>query len=113
MAGPTQQSTNTVIIPPGEGRRTYSSVSLAWSVENLEVTTDGALKSVVGPSILRIQEEAFKTTFNYEDTNIPLENVDIPDGVTDYGWKSGRPHSVFFASFFERLCKHFDLSIWV
>ena len=51
MAGPTQQSTNTVIIPPGEGRRTYSSAALAWSVENLEVTTDGALKSVVGPSI--------------------------------------------------------------
>ena len=99
MAGPTQQSTNTVIIPPGEGRRTYSSVSLAWSVENLEVTTDGALKSVVGPSILRIQEEAFNTATGYEDTNIPLENVDIPDGVTDYGWKSGRPHSVFFASF--------------
>ena len=99
MAGPSQQITNTVIIPPGESRRTYSSVALAWSVENLEVTTDGALKSVVGPSILRIQEQAFDNSSSYEGTEIPLESVDIPRGVTDYGWKSGRPHSVFFASF--------------
>ena len=55
MSGPAEQTTNAVIIPPGEGRRIFSPVPLAWSVENLETDNDDSLKSIVGPSIVRIK----------------------------------------------------------
>jgi protein-L-isoaspartate O-methyltransferase len=57
VSGPKHQATNAVIIPPGEGRRIFSPSALAWFVENLEIDEHDTVKSIVGPSILRIKEE--------------------------------------------------------
>ena len=59
MGGPTEQKTNTVFLPPGEGRQTFAPSPLAWIVENLEPGQDGILESIVGPSILRIKSQIF------------------------------------------------------
>ena len=67
MSGPAQQSTNTVIIPPGEGRKSYSPVSLAWYIENLRLEDEDTLTSVVGPSILRIKTEPTVDSFGVGD----------------------------------------------
>ena len=109
MSGPTQQSTNTVIIPPGEGRRSYSPVSLAWYIENLELEEEDTLKSVVGPSILRIKAEPTVdsvSTFEIGGTEIEPEEDAVmsmtPGGepdVVDFAYKTQRPHSIFFARF--------------
>ena len=105
MGGPTEQVTKSVIVAPGEGRQVYSSVALAWLVENLEVGVDDVLSSIVGPSILRIKAQAFASS-----SVDSFEDVDITDGVSstlaslnstqipEYGYKVSRPHSVFFAS---------------
>ena len=101
MAGPTRQTTNTVIIPPGEGRQTYSSVDLAWYVENLELDDDRNLKSVVGPSTLRIGREAyhFEGSPPNEQT---IQNVN-PEVDPGFGWMpwvkiNARAHSIFCAN---------------
>jgi hypothetical protein len=111
VSGPSQQSTNTVIIPPGEGRKSYSPVALAWYVENLELEEEDTLKSVVGPSILRIKPEI--------NVSVPLAPGSAATGAaelspeedfwsafssksagyTPFGFKSDRPHSIFFARF--------------
>ena len=103
MGGPAEQVTDTVIIAPGEGRLVYPSKSLAWLVENLEVGPDNVLASIVGPSILRIKPQAFATTEG------AFQNFDIIEAVNAtlfsevnkdtavYGFKTGKPHSVFFA----------------
>ena len=101
MAGPTRQTTNTVIIPPGEGRRSYSPVSLAWYVENLELEDGDALRSVVGPSILRIGKNVeretsphpTRTVINYPDADIGARSF------PNFGFKGGaRPHSIYAAN---------------
>ena len=101
MAGPTRQTTNTVIIPPGEGRRSYSPVSLAWYVENLEVENGDALRSIVGPSILRIKSNVerevspppYRQGTNYPDADIGSRTF------PNFGFKGGaRPHSIFSAN---------------
>ena len=101
MAGPTEQRTNTVFIPPGEGRQTFAPLPLAWVVENLEVGADGVLESVVGPSILRIKSQVFVTTDDvFEGTEVEITDAmstSWPVDVTDYGLKSGEPCSVFSA----------------
>lgn len=101
MAGPTEQRTNTVFIPPGEGRQTFAPLPLAWVVENLEVGADGILESVVGPSILRIKSQVFVTTDDvFEGTEVEITDAmstSWPVDVTDYGLKSGEPCSVFSA----------------
>ena len=101
MAGPIRQTTSTVIIPPGEGRQTYSSVDLAWYVENLELDDDRNLKSVVGPSTLRIGREAyhFEGTPPNEQT---IQNVN-PTVDPSFGWMpwvkiNARAHSIFCAN---------------
>ena len=98
MSGPAEQTTNAVIIPPGEGRRIFSPVPLAWSVENLETDNDDSLKSVVGPSIVRI-----KTTYENEGTfgavSAPVDGVVATDReVVNRFFKTSRPHSVFYAN---------------
>ena len=100
MAGPARQTTNTVIIPPGEGRQAYSPVALAWYVENLELDEDSSLKSVVGPSVLRVDTTAYRITgyggsFRYERGSVGLSD--------DYGFPAyikinSRPHSIFCAN---------------
>ena len=100
MAGPARQTTNTIIIPPGEGRRLYSPVSLAWYIENLETESEDVLKSVVGPSILRIGESASvgpKLT-EYDGETSESTKVAIPKEYTQFGWVARRPHSIFSAS---------------
>ena len=97
MSGPAQQTTSTIVIPPGEGRRTYSPVALAWFVENLERTIDDDLKSVNGPAILRIKRQAFTSdTAGFGAADV-TSSTTVASGITDFGWKTERPHSIFFA----------------
>ena len=110
MAGPTRQQTNSVIIPPGEGRKAYASAALAWFVENLELENDNGLKSVVGPSILRIGEFVEKeispppsrtTVFAPDETNgvTCVGSNDLGPSFADFGFKANvRPHSIFAAN---------------
>ena len=100
MSGPAQQSTNTVIIPPGEGRKSYSPVALAWYVENLELEDDDTLRSVVGPAMLRIKTDASTTESGFGTSPItPETDESLTPGFVDYGYKTVRPHSIFFARF--------------
>jgi len=110
VAGPTRQQTNSVIVPPGEGRKAYASASLAWFVENLEMEDDDCLKSVVGPSILRIGESVevetspppSQSTVFVPDlsTGVTCEGAnDLGSSFADFGFKAGsRPHSIFAAN---------------
>ena len=93
MASPSRQTTNTIVIPPGEGRRIYSPVALAWYIENLETDDEGTLKSVVGPSILRIGEDIHE-----RDGGDKISDVVLPPGFTELGIRSDRPHSIFHAA---------------
>lgn len=107
MSGPKHQATNAVIIPPGEGRRIFSPSALAWFVENLEIDEHDTVKSIVGPSILRIKEE-HKID---EKPSLSLSAPDLVDSglldlsVVDYKtsgvvpkyFKTARPHSIFYA----------------
>lgn len=102
MAGPAEQKTGTVFIPPGEGRQTFAPQPLAWLVENLEIGPDGVLESIVGPSILRIKSQVFVTEADGAFEGTELEITDLltsgwPIDVTEYGLKSGEPFSVFSA----------------
>lgn len=103
MGGPAEQTTNTVFIPPGEGRQTFAPLPLAWLVENLEIGADGVLESVVGPSILRIKPQLFVTSADgdFEAEEITLDPTTPPASwpvdLTDFGFKSGEPFSVFSA----------------
>ena len=102
MGGPARQQTNSVIIPPGEGRKSYSSASLAWYVENLELEDNDCLRSVVGPSILRIKKNIqIETSPPPNQTTTNSENVEIIAGgiFPDFGYKGGaRPHSIYVAN---------------
>ena len=112
MGGPTEQETNTVFIPPGEGRQAFSPLPLAWLVENMEIGADGTLESVVGPSILRIGKDGYynrslegrrlasTTPDDFEaEYFIPKDENDfvLPEFLPDYGVKSGLPQSIFSA----------------
>ena len=101
MGGPTEQSTSTVFIPPGEGRQTFSPQPLAWLVENLEIGPDDILQSVVGPSIIRTKAQAFKSVGGYENVEIDIDEALTsawPSSVPTYGYKTGEPVSIFSAS---------------
>lgn len=107
MGGPTEQKTNTVFIPPGEGRQTFAPSPLAWLVENLEVGHEGILESLVGPSILRIKASIFVTdttvSADFEGRSLDSEEtiVDVighpGSGSTApfFGHKTGIPFSIF------------------
>tara|TARA_R100000234_G_scaffold33983_1_gene20040 strand:- start:9928 stop:12372 length:2445 start_codon:yes stop_codon:yes gene_type:complete len=103
VGGPAEQVTDTVIIAPGEGRLVYPSKSLAWLVENLEVGPDNVLSSIVGPSILKIKPQAFATSsgaFQSTEVTKSVEKTlgsEIGGDAPIYGFKTGKPHSVFFA----------------
>ena len=100
MGGPTEQSTNTVFIPPGEGRQTFSPQPLAWLVENLEIGPDEILQSIVGPSILRIKAQAYRTSTNFQGDELDLDGIDSqwPAFIPKYAYKSGEPFSIFSAA---------------
>lgn len=95
MAGPVQQHTRKVIIPPGESRMEYNPASLAYMVQNLEVTQDGTMKSVTGPAILRISTRGYDA----EDADITdmLRDASIPSLKNGSYWNTERPHSIFHA----------------
>jgi hypothetical protein len=101
VAGATEQKTNTVFIPPGEGKQVFAPAPLAWVIENLELGPDGILSSVVGPSILRIKPEIYVTADGsaFEDVSIDVNDLTTPwmDKVPDYGFKTGVPKAVFSA----------------
>ena len=102
MGGPTDQKTDTVFIPPGEGRQVFSPQPLAWLVENLEIGADGVLTSVVGPSVLRTDRQVFLTeNFDYEGVQVDNNSItltgDLPNGMFEDSFKSGIPQSVFSA----------------
>ena len=101
MAGPKDQTTSTVIIPPGEGRQAYSSVALAWYVENLELDEDKHLKSVVGPTILRTARAGYETTGSPPNESVSRrETLEIGSGYAFPAYvKIGViPHSIFCAN---------------
>ena len=50
MAGPTQRAVNAFVVPPGEATVQFAPVSLAEKILNLELTTEGTLRSVNGPA---------------------------------------------------------------
>ena len=107
MGGPTEQKTNTVFIPPGEGRQTFAPSPLAWLVENLDVGPEGILDSLVGPSILRIKASIFVTdtsvSADFEGRNINPGDATvgvIPPSTSGseaiyFGYKTGVPFSIF------------------
>ena len=100
MSGPAEQTTNAVIIPPGEGRSIFSPVPLAWSVENLETDNNDSLKSVVGPSIVRIKTSYESDTSTFAaPTSAPDEDVEVlSQEFVGKFFKTSRPHSVFYAN---------------
>ena len=107
MGGPTEQKTDTVFIPPGEGRQTFSPMPLAWHVENFELGADGVLSSVVGPSILRIKPQIFISTLDdgYEGVEVDEPNIaKFPKDMCKTGFKSGLPQSVFSAELLNGGC---------
>ena len=104
MGGPTEQKTDSVFIPPGEGRQVFSPEPLAWLVENFETGIDGILRSVVGPSILRIKPQVFVTQDQkYEDIELDLTDSalsEFPVSMCKTGYKSGSPQSIYSADLF-------------
>jgi len=98
VSGPTQQSTNTVIIPPGEGRKSYSPVALAWYVENFEIEEGDTLKSIVGPTTLDIGEYA-EATEGFATIDDEITVTGMSDGFVRHFYNTLRPHSIFFAQF--------------
>ena len=73
MSGPTRQEVDSFVIPPGEDLVQYSPSDLAQKVQNLELTPEGTLKSLVGPSA-------------------------YTKGPQNYLFSNYYPHSVFYAS---------------
>tara|TARA_R100001086_G_C11844317_1_gene259865 strand:- start:931 stop:3006 length:2076 start_codon:yes stop_codon:yes gene_type:complete len=51
MAGPAQTQDIQLIVPPGEAQVLYSAATLAQKIQNLELTQDGTLRSVIGPAV--------------------------------------------------------------
>jgi hypothetical protein len=106
VGGPTEQKTDTVFIPPGEGRQTFAPSPLAWLVENLVPGQDGILESVVGPAPLRIKRSIYVTDDTVNDKFENLEVDPVADGggiegiknaFADFSFKSGVPFSIFAA----------------
>ncbi len=109
MGGPTEQKTDTVFIPPGEGRQTFSPMPLAWQVENFELGSDGILSSVVGPSILRVKAQAFISTNKdgFEGAEVTLDDFAVsafPEDMNDTSFKTGVPQSIFSAELLNGGC---------
>ena len=101
MGGPTEQTTSTVFIPPGEGHQTFAPSPLASVVENFNIGDDGVLESIVGPSILRINSQIF-TTAGSASLGVEVPASVVPDADTlgakdgkKFGFKSGTPQSIF------------------
>ena len=63
MAGPAQTQSIQLVIPPGEAQVLYSAASLAHKIQNLELTQEGTLRSVVGPALYEPSR-----TNSYSDT---------------------------------------------
>jgi|TARA_R100000458_G_scaffold35745_1_gene33146 hypothetical protein len=97
VGGPTEQTTNTIFIPPGEGRQAFAPSPLAWLVENMELGSEGTLESVVGPSILRIKAQVFDGDADLDLDN-PTFTPTLPDFSPAYGYKSGIPFSIYSSS---------------
>ena len=62
MAGPTNQQTVRLIIPPGEAQSQYTATGLAQKVQNFEQSPEGTLKSVVGPCLYEPERVAQELT---------------------------------------------------
>ena len=90
MAGPTQQSLKTFIIPPGEAQVQYSADSLAFKVQNFERTTEGTLRSVVGPTPYEPLRDRVASAL----TAVGAYNNNLGESQT--------PHSIFHASLLGR-----------
>ena len=73
MAGPTQQEVDYFVIPPGEEHVQFSPSELANTVQNLLLTPEGTLKSIVGP-------------------------CPYTKGNQNSKFANNNPHSVFYAS---------------
>ena len=97
MGGPTEQTTNTIFIPPGEGRQAFAPSPLGWLVENMELGSDGTLESVVGPSILRIKREVFHGD-SPVNLDVPGAEPGLPDFSPNDAFKSGVPFSIYSSS---------------
>ena len=77
MAGPANNQPMSFIVPAGEEQVLYSASSLSYKVQNFELTPEGTLRSVLGPT-------------RYE----PDRNKD------EEGTTHGSPHGIFHAGLF-------------
>lgn len=86
MAGPTRQSTPTFVVPPGEAQVQYSVSALAYQVQNFGFTSEGTLKSVVGPAV-------------YEPLRgrTPVESASTGQVSNTLGTGS-TPHGIYYAN---------------
>ena len=75
MAGPANRSTLSTYVPAGEAQRIFAPADAAQRIENLEITPEGTLRTVLGPC-------------HYEPSR-PL--LGYPTAYTD------RPHGLFHA----------------
>lgn len=74
MAGPAQNHPVEFLVPPGEAQVLFSASKLAYKVKNFEVTPEGTIRTVIGPT-------------RYE-----------PDRTTDQeGSTFGSPHGIYHA----------------
>ena len=77
MAGPAQQSARTFIVPPGEAQVQYSAASLAFKIQNLELTPEGTLASVLGPTLYEPKRKRKYTPPGTVGSTIPLLGEEV------------------------------------
>lgn len=85
MAGPASTRKVEFVVPPGEAQVLYSPGNLAQKIQNLELTPEGTLRSVVGPAV-------------YEPGRVPARQQLEGTTLSSYSaFKFEEMHGVFHA----------------
>ena len=78
MAAPSQQKLLQWVVPAGETQVQYSPSALAYEIENFEQTTDGTLRTIVGPCPYEINRDGHPSNpgkpYTFGD-NLPLYGI--------------------------------------